>query len=306
MRLIVCIMFCLASFRTATGQVKDTLVDINHRGRAAQIFVLDSQRYVYPRPTTVTFITRLPKTFIHVINTSFQHKSIKPWLWIAGSTAGLWIADQKISNNTQQLSSFIHLDNSRKYIDVIKFRVGKTDVDVYQAPDNLNTAIYSIGEGMPTILIGAGLLVHGLAKKDYRSLSTSSQLMQGVIAMGIATQFLKRVTGRESPFVATQDRGAWRPFPNLKTYQSNVPHYDAFPSGHMATMMAATTILSENFPEKRWIKPVGYSTMAIVGLAMINNGVHWASDYPLAIGMGYVFGKVTVKMNRWIANEKRR
>ena len=87
--------------------------------------------------------------------------------------------------------------------------------------------------------------------------------------------------------------------------RGTVSKYDAFPSGHMGTMMTTTVILADNYPEKRWIGPVGYSVMEIVGLSRINNGVHWASDYPLAIGMGYVFGKVTVKMNRWIRHDEK-
>ena len=284
-------------------QPLDTLIEINGNQRPAQILILGSQTHIYPKPKALTFITSIPRTFTGVAKQSFHRKSIKPWAWIAGSTVALWAADQKIMDGMQQFSRHINLDYNRKYIDVVGFNLGNKYIDVYQAPDNLNTAIYTIGEGVPPLLIGAGLFAHGLIKKNYRSLSTASQLMQGLIAMGITTQFLKRTTGRESPFKATQDRGRWRPFPNPKTYQQNVSSYDAFPSGHMGTLMVTTVILAENYPEKKWIRPVGYSIMSLVGLSMINNSVHWASDYPLAIGMGYVFGKVTVNMNRWIRHD---
>lgn len=303
MRFLLLVSLLALLFHEARPQGVDTLIQINQKQRHAQIYRLDTQKYVYPRPKPVTFVTYIPKTFRESAKMSFQKKSIRPWAWIAGSTLVLWAADQKITNSIQQFSRFIHLDYSRKYIDVIHFKLGNTDVNVYQAPDNLNTAFYNIGEGMPSILISAGLWVHGLAKNDYRSRSVASQIMQGTIAMGITTQFMKRITGRQSPYVSTQDRGEWHPFTQPKSYQHNVPHYDAFPSGHMGTMMTTTIILSENYPEKKWIKPVGYSAITLVGLAMINNGVHWASDYPMAIGLGYVFGKVTVKMNRWIRDE---
>ncbi len=74
--------------------------------------------------------------------------------------------------------------------------------------------------------------------------------------------------------------------------------YDAFPSGHIATMMSVVTILADNYPEKRYIRPVGYSLMGLVGFAMLNNQVHWASDYPLAIALGYVCAKQVEKRNR--------
>lgn len=31
---------------------------------------------------------------------------------------------------------------------------------------------------------------------------------------------------------------------------------------------------------------------------MVNNGVHWMSDYPLALGIGYVVGKFAVSSGR--------
>jgi len=29
---------------------------------------------------------------------------------------------------------------------------------------------------------------------------------------------------------------------------------------------------------------------------VVNNGVHWASDYPLRIGMGYIFGRAATQI----------
>jgi hypothetical protein len=127
--------------------------------------------------------------------------------------------------------------------------------------------------------------------------------VQATVATGFMTQFLKRTTGRESPFRATQAGGHWRPFPKPSTYQTHVPMYDAFPSGHMGTMVSTYVVLTENYPEKKWIRPVGLSIISLVGLAMINNDVHWASDYPLAAGMGYAFGKATVHLNRFVKGE---
>ncbi len=33
---------------------------------------------------------------------------------------------------------------------------------------------------------------------------------------------------------------------------------------------------------------------------MLNNKVHWASDYPLAIGMGYLCARQVIKRNRQV------
>ncbi|RZL09668.1 MAG: phosphatase PAP2 family protein, partial [Hymenobacter sp.] len=109
---------------------------------------------------------------------------------------------------------------------------------------------------------------------------------------------LKRTTGRQSPFRSTQDRGRWFFLPSYNTYQRNVSNYDAFPTGHLATAMATVTVIAENYPEYHFIRPVGYGLMGLLGYAMLNNGVHWASDYPLGIALGYGFAKIAVRNGR--------
>jgi hypothetical protein len=146
------------------------------------------------------------------------------------------------------------------------------------------------------------LFTYGKIKDDYRALSTASQLAEAFILMGIGTQIVKRITGRETPGESSTPAGKWRFFPSFSDYQNHTPSYDAFPSGHLATLMSSITIFSENYPEKKWIKPVGYSLTGLVAYSMINNKVHWASDYPLAIGMGYLCARQVVKRNRQVVS----
>ncbi|MEQ8363989.1 MAG: phosphatase PAP2 family protein [Cyclobacteriaceae bacterium] len=257
-----------------------------------------------PKPRTFLFITSLPKTFAYSAKETFRSESIPALSLLTISTLLFIPIDQSINNEVNRFSRSIDLNPEREYKTLIGFDLGNLDVDVYDAPQNLNTVFYSIGEGSTSILICAGLFLHGKIKKNNKSLQVSSQLLQSLLAVGITTQFIKRVSGRESPFVATASGGKWRPFTNPVTYQSKVPSYDAFPSGHLATMMATTTVLTLNYPEKKWIKPIGYGLIGLVGLAMVNNGVHWTSDYPLALGIGYVFGKVSFSMNKWVKGER--
>ena len=123
-------------------------------------------------------------------------------------------------------------------------------------------------------------------------------------------KFLKRITGRESPWITMGPDGShvnggdWHLFPGTKIYQNNVPKYDAFPSGHLATLMSTITILSGNYPDNKYIKPVGYSLMGLLGYSMLNNGVHWISDFPLAIAIGYTSGKIALSHGRQIITKK--
>ncbi len=146
------------------------------------------------------------------------------------------------------------------------------------------------GDGRTQFGLAAGFAAYGFAADDDRALRTASQTTEAILACGVIVQVLKHVTGRESPKVATQPGGAWRPFPNQIEYHKHVPHYDAFPSGHVATALATVIVIGENYPEVTWIKPVGYTLTTLLAIAMVNTGIHWYSDYPLAIALGYSFG----------------
>lgn len=270
---------------------------------ALQAYHVGDTTFYYPRPRPFSFITKIPATYTVAAHNVFRKQNLKPFAVIVASTAVLLLADQDIADKVQQFSNYIRLDPTRSYGKSVSFHIGGLKVDLYDPPRNLNSAIYSIGEGVPPLLIAGGLWGFGLANKDNRAISTASQIVQATTAAGITTQLIKRLAGRESPFRATQDGGKWRPFPKPSIYQKNVSMYDAFSSGHMGTMVATYVVITENYPEKKWIRPVGVAIMSLVGLAMINNDVHWASDYPLAVGVGYAFGKATVHLNRFVKGE---
>jgi hypothetical protein len=297
MRLLTAFAFFLPALAFAQG---DSLYTDSTSGKKIMVYKLKDQTLYYPKPKPFQFITKAPRTFAGAAGIAFKKGSDPAWAMIAYTTASFIMLDQQMINGVKQFSRNINLDNTAIYHPVLDFKVGSQNVLIYRAPGNINTFLYQLGEGIPPLLISGGLYTYGLIKNDYRARSTSSQIAQVIITMGIATQTIKRITGRESPFRATADGGRWSPFPSFKTYNNNVSRYDAFPSGHMATMMATLVVFSDNYPEKRWIRPVGYAIMALSGLAMMNTEVHWISDYPLAIGLGYVFGKATVKLNRWV------
>ena len=254
----------------------------------------------YPKPKLFGFITNLPKDASGIVTTAFKKESIKPWLIVAGSTAILLLADEAIMDGVHNFSNSINLSPEEEYKNLISFK----EVRILKAPKNINTALYQLGQGFPSLLIGAGLFTYGKINNDYRAMSTASQLAESFILMGVGTQILKRISGRETPGHATVRGGKWRPFPSFKDYQNNTPIYDAFPSGHLATLMSTVTVFTENYPEKKWIKPTGYAITGLVGYAMINTDVHWVSDYPLAIALGYLCARQVAKSHRAVENVK--
>jgi membrane-associated phospholipid phosphatase len=282
---------------------KNILTDSISLAKNEQIYHLrNGNTFIYPKPKAFSFLTALPKDFSGIAKAPFKKAAVKPLLLVASSTALLLFADQSITDGVEKFSSNINLNANEDYKDILTINAGKTKINLLKAPQNINTGLYQLGQGFPSLLIGAGLFVYGKIHKDYRALSTANQLAESFILMGVGTQILKRITGRQTPLASTRHGGEWNFLPSFKAYQSNTPFFDAFPSGHLATLMSTVTVLTENYPEKKWLKPVGYSVIGLVGYSMINNKVHWAGDYPLAIALGYLCAKQVIKHNRRTVN----
>jgi hypothetical protein len=270
-----------------------------------QCYSLGKRIDCYRRPLPFRFVTQVPKTISNSFKDTFSKKSIPAISAITLSTLILIPFDQRITNRTQRMSDNLGLHRDIAYTKGVGFYIGSKYVPIYQAPRNFNSALYSLGEGFTSVVISGGMFAYGKLKHDNRSLQTASQIMQSQLSVGVLSQAVKRLAGRESPRVSTLRGGAWRPLVSFSDFQKRTSHYDAFPSGHLASMMATVTVLVSNYPEKKWLKPVGYGLITVVGYAMINNGVHWAGDYPLALGIGYVCGKATVKINRLVSSDNK-
>jgi len=161
-----------------------------------------------------------------------------------------------------------------------------------------------IGDAKVEFGIGGLFALYGGIFSDNLALRTGLQCTEAIIGNGIMVQLLKRITGRESPLKASSGSGIWQFFPNVKKYQKNQPQYYSFPSGHLSTIMAAITVISENYPQSIYIKPVGYSLMGILGVGLVAKDMHWFSDFPLACGIGYEFGKIITSRNISVQDSK--
>lgn len=297
--------FCVIKVKAQTVTASDSIrvsEKITRLGGEMYYDVGKGRTLVYSKPKKFGFVLNLPKDAGGIVSTTFSKKSIKPLLLVGASTAVLYLADREIMDGVRQFSDNINLHPEEKNTNLLNFKMGDKNVSLFRLPANLNTAFYQLGQGFPSLVIGAGLFTYGKIKNDYRALSTASQLAESFILMGVGTQIIKRVTGRQSPSEAHTGRGKWDFLPSFSEYQNRTPNYDAFPSGHLATLMSSVTIFADNYPEKRWIKPVGYSLTGLVAYSMMNNEVHWASDYPLAIAMGYLCARQVIKNNRRIIN----
>ena len=281
---------CTATDTLVYKPYKDTV-----RLTKAQVYDLNSsESLLIYKPRPFEFVTNVPSDFAMFGKAVVAKKNLPKLGVIIGATAILVALDQPLLDAAQQFGRFINLDAERKFTRAISFNIGSFAVPVLDIPQNLNSAFYFIGEGWPSILVAGSFYGYGIFTNDYRARQTSSQLAEMFFTLAITTQVLKRITGRQSPFDSDSPGGEWHPFTKPSVYQANVSNYDAFPSGHLATIMATVTILAGNYPSSKFIKPVGYSIMGLLGYAMMNNGVHWAGDYPVAIAIGYTCGKIAL------------
>lgn len=259
-----------------------------------QVYNIAGINYIYKKPGTFVFISNIPSSLLSFGNSMFNKEYTLANILIGTTTAFLIASDQSIYNQVSKWGQNWGIGNEDKTKTL--FSIG--NYPIFRGPTDLGSAMYFIGDGWTHIGLSLSFLTAGLIENDNRALQTASQIAQVILTAGIATQLLKHITGRETPILASQSGGIWRLFPNQIDYHKNVPKYDAFPSGHLAVAFGTLTVIAENYKDYKWIRPVGYSLLALLSFQMVNNGVHWISDYPLALGIGYLFGKIAVSSGR--------
>ena len=257
--------------------------------------VSEEEVYTYERPKGLPFITNFFKDFGLFYDNYIDREHVPYMLGIAASTALTIYYDEDLLIGSQDLGERWNIDSkdrTKTFFSVFGFNV--------RGPTDFSSGMYFIGDGWTHTSFGAAFFAYGFFAEDYRAWSTGYAIFEGMLTTGSTTQLIKHLTGRESPGVRTVDRGRWRFFPDQKAYHKDVPAYDAYPSGHLATGTMTLTVIAANYPEYWFIKPLGISLLTLLSFQMMNNGVHWASDYPLAIGIGYGLGKVAVNNYRKI------
>ncbi len=174
--------------------------------------------------------------------------------------------------------------------DYNSWQVFKKPYDNHKTFRDINDFTSDLGDGKVQFGIAGAFLIYGFVGSDDRAIRTASQVAEVILASGGVVQLLKHVTGRQSPDRASTPTGRWDFFPNQIDYLKHTPSYDAFPSGHIATALATLTVIAENYPGQTWIKYIGYPVIGSIAVGLVSTSIHWWSDIPLGMAIGYSFG----------------
>ncbi|MBY0315197.1 MAG: phosphatase PAP2 family protein [Bdellovibrionales bacterium] len=287
MKVFVLALMVFVVYHRSWGQVADP--------EASQVAPLSDVDNSGPEKIgLLSVVTELPTTGWESLKMGFSRKSIPYWGLIITSTALLYKYDEDIYEDVKMKGRKWGLGNEDQTRELVK--IGPWPL---RTPADTGAALYFLGDGITHFAIAGSLIGYGYFSDNHRPYNTGLQLVHGMAISTFFSQIIKRSTGRESPFVKTEERGAWRPFPSISEYGSNTPKYDAMPSGHIMTATVTFTVLIENYPEHEyWLRPLEVTWLSLLGFQMVNNGVHWASDYPLGIAMGYVCGKTAARLGK--------
>jgi PAP2 superfamily len=292
MKQTVTILFLL--FVTDIISAQDSMLANLEKPTGRGICIYKDDTLNFQKPKLFRNLGYVPADIWQIAKAPFQKKNLVGLSAVAATTTLLIIKDESIIKWVRKTSDEIGLIPETNY----KILIKAGDTKILKIPRNVNTTLYQMGEGGTSMVLATGLWIFGKIRNSWRDVNAANDLAETFVTMGVTTQILKRMTGRESPFMKTEPGGRWVPFPAFKEFQQNTSAYDAFPSGHLSTLMATITVLSADYPEKKWIKPAGYSLMCLSAWAMMNTEVHWAGDYPLAIAIGYLSGKITTWRHR--------
>lgn len=261
---------------------------------------IDSSWPVPPPPGVRTdrillkeLVTEVPNTAWATLKFSFQRDSVPVWSGIIASTALLYQYDEDTLKWAQGQGRRWNLGNSDNTRTVAQ--IGP--YPLMRLPSDTGSALYFLGDGWTHFGISVGFTTYGYLKQNTRAWNTGIEIFHGMIVSTIFNQAVKRSTGHETPNQRSQPRGRWRPFPSAAAYGKETAKYDAMPSGHIMTTTVVFNTIRHNYPEHEyWLFPVQIVWSTLLGYQMVNNGVHWASDYPLGIAMGWAVARMAVKM----------
>jgi len=145
------------------------------------------------------------------------------------------------------------------------------------------------GEWYSIVGISAVFGVYGLIAKDTAAKKITIELLQAGIYAELVTTMLKVAIGRARPY-ESETPFTFKPF----TFFDDAFH--SLPSGHTASAMALSTVLSRH-AHTSFLKVLAYVPAGLTVFSRIYQDKHWMSDVFLGATIGYFVGNWVVDLH---------
>ena len=156
--------------------------------------------------------------------------------------------------------------------------------DIHDLSRGLSHSGLILPVGIPT-----AMGVYAIIKKDQPLLKDAIYIGTTVIEAVGVTYGLKYAFDRERPYVKYPD----------KIHPIEPEDSPSFPSGHTAAAFSLATSISITYPKWYVIAPSAVWACG-VGMARMNQGVHYPSDVLTGAAIGVGCGFANIYINRWL------
>jgi membrane-associated phospholipid phosphatase len=167
------------------------------------------------------------------------------------------------------------------------------------AVEKISPVITDLGDGAVSVGVFSGFVGYGLIFKSKKACEVGKIGLESLLLTGATVQLLKHLCGRERPSAATRAGGFWHgPFSYIREHKNGkgIASFDAFPSGHTATVVSAATTISDFYPEP-WVSYTCYTLAAMTTISRVTESTHWMSDCFVGAIIGYYGTKLVETWN---------
>ena len=166
--------------------------------------------------------------------------------------------------------------------------IDRTIVDgVVDPTDRIAKGFTRLGDADTGVfLLGVGWVV-GRISGNERWRETISLSTESMLNAVIWSSAIKAVTSRTRPSYGAA--GGFFQFGAPSPYEPT-----SFPSGHAMGAFAVATVVAGQYPEKRWVRWVMYSTATLISASRVRLGRHFVSDVLIGGLLGNSMGRMVL------------
>jgi membrane-associated phospholipid phosphatase len=143
---------------------------------------------------------------------------------------------------------------------------------------------HGTADALPGVIALGGTWLAARAASDRDGRREAGTMFEAAVFASLSTEVLKKVAGRERPFVSGDKSGFGE-------------GGSSFPSGHVSAAFAIGAVLAESGNDRqRWLRRIlGYGVGAITAYERMNHDQHWFSDTVAGAGVGIATARFLMK-----------